>query len=289
MSGIRELKRRIKSISSTEQMTKAMKMVAVSKYNKALLKMQDFKPFSKQCTRLLNQLAGDIEGSPLAENRPVNKICYVAVTGNRGLCGSYNMDLFRKLIAMLKEENREYTIVMCGKWGAGHYQSSKIEGVSKVFEVDDIPTYAQAVEISEYLRDLFLSGEADEICFVYQAFKNILTQTPVTKVFLPFQREEKPDGGDAGAGTEYLFVPDRESILGDLVVRCLNTEVYRILLDMAVGANGSMMMAMRNASENSSTMIADLSLTLNRMRQNSVTTEVLEIASGTVAKEEEEK
>ena len=172
----------------------------------------------------------------------------------------------------------------------GHYKSSKIEGVSQTFDVDDIPTYAQAVKISEYLRELFLSGEVDQVCFVYQAFKNILTQTPVTKTFLPYKREELPgDDGSAGDDTEYLFIPDRESILGDLVIRCLNTEVYRILLDMAVGANGSMMMAMRNASENSSTMIADLSLKLNRMRQNSVTTEVLEIASGTVAKEEEEK
>lgn len=272
MSGSsRELKRRIKSIGSTEQMTVAMKTVAVSKYNRARTRMDSFVPYGTQCERFLASLGGVARTKEAGDN---GKVCYVIMTANRGLCGSFNIDLVHRLKEVLAGEKREAFVVSCGKWSADNLAGGFKQKIVKNFEISDIPEYGEAVQVAEYLRNLYQNGEADEIYVVYQSFKNLLTQTPSVKRFLPFEQEgeEKP--------VEYLFEPDRETIIGLLTERCLTASVYKSLLITASGAHGAMLMAMRTAADNSAEMRAQLELALNRKRQSAVTTEVLELSGG---------
>ncbi len=279
MSGsMRDLHRRIRSISSTQQMTRAMRTVAVAKYSRAQATARAFEPYRAACERLLRASGGWKD-----EPRPVRRVCYVAVAANRGLCGSYNLELGRYLAGVLAEEKREYSVVLCGRWLRDNAAGLGIGGVIHRFELPDVPDYDHALELTRYLRDLWEREKADRVVFVTQRFRNVLTRSPGLTPFLPF--------GAAGEGgrDEYLFVPDRKSILPGLEEQCLTSQVYGLLLSAAQGAHGAMLVAMRQASDNSQEMLDRLKLEFNRMRQAAVTTEVLELTGGTTMRDSEAK
>lgn len=269
--GIRSLRRRIKSITSTEQMTKAMKTVAVSKYNHALARLNGFGPYADKCRELLLS-SGGFHAEP--KEGAENEVVYVLLTANRGLCGAYNLDLMREAERLIKAETRRCSLVVCGKWGADYAASKKLPNVIKTFVFADIPEYEDAAQLTELLCSLYLEGRAGEVCFISQHFKNILTQIPTVTSFLPKGEPETAADGD------YIYVPDRDAIRRELTRRCLNAEVYKLLLSAASGAHGAMLIAMRTASDNSTAMLSQLELKLNRMRQSAVTTEVLELSGG---------
>ena len=277
-SSARELKRRLKSVASTQQMTKAMKTVAVSKYNKVSSLYDDFEPYGAQCEHLLSILGGEEDPAPeeIREDLPV---CYVAVTGNRGLCGMYNIELMR----FLQEQTAAHPgskVVMCGKWGKDNAGQLKGAEIIRCFPLSDIPQYSQARELCDYMKQLHAGGEYSQVCFAVQRFKNVLVQTPELIPFPP-RREARTQGGG-----DYIFLPERAELTHRLEDICTASYVYRVLLNCARGVHGATLAAMRTASDNSDEMYAELSQTLNRLRQSSATTEVIELSGAAAAGEE---
>ena len=279
MSGsTRDLKRRLKSITVTEQMTKAMKTVAVSKYDRTLAINQKFEEYAAQCEHLLSAVGGQQRVQD-DEPRGNSSVCYVLVTADRGLCGMYNIELMRFLQSVIDGEKRSVSVVVCGKWGIANSDSISGAEIIDTFELDSIPDYDQARQLGEYLQKLYEDGAADEISFVVQKFRNVLVQTPEVLPFLPENTQEQ----EQITSCEYLFAPEREKILENLTRICTDAKVYRVLLNCAMGVHGATLAAMRTASDNSEQMYEELSLELNRIRQMSATTEVIELSGGASA------
>lgn len=280
MSSAQELKRRIRTVATTEQVASAMRTTAMSKYTRTHAKSQDFHRYLDECLRLLH-LLGSADAAPDGVCRR-RRVCYVAITANRGLCGDYNEALFRFLKQTLAQEQEESCLILCGKWGAERVASRGLENVIDVFPVDSVPAYAQAKALYLRILELWTRGEVDRVVFVYQRFRNILTQTPVCEQIFPVAPTE-----EGAAAQDVIFVPGREEMLPRLREQCLAAQVYGILLNAAEGAHGAMLMAMRTAADNCAEVRAALELELNRMRQAAVTTEVLEISGGAAAKQNE--
>lgn len=278
MSGsMRDLRRRIRALTSTEQLTRAMRTVASSKYNRVQQRSRRFYPYSQAAFRLL-QAVGAQEEAP----RAMERVSYVCFTANRGLCGAYNADLMRYLAELLQQEEREYSVYLCGRWGVENAALYEVDHVQRDFPAHDIPEYAQARDMADFLWELWSSGVTDEVIFVYQKSRSILSQTPVSERFLPLTTEGEPAGG------EYIFSPERERLLPALRSQCLSARAYGVMLMAAEGAQGAMMNAMRQASDNAQEMLGELKLELNRMRQQAITTEMLELASGKNANKDSE-
>ncbi len=275
-SGMHDLQRRIKTVQSTHKVTSAMRTVAAAKYNRARVQAENFAPYRDACLKLLADVGIEYEAAPSA-GRP----CYLAVTANRGLCGSYNEDLMRSLCDRLDKEKGDYCVIICGRWGCDHFSSFGIKNVVKTFYLSDIPTPAEVEKLCAYLRGLYSSGEVGSITAVTQTFKNILNQTPALTRILP------PEASPPSVPGKYIFEPDRSAITQQLKDRCLMANVYGLLLSAAEGAHGAMLIAMRQAAESSDTMLRQLERTLNRMRQAAVTTEVIEVSSSAEADNEE--
>jgi len=285
MSGsIRELKRRLKSIATTEQMTKAMKTVSVSKYSKALALAEDYEEYAIQCEHLLS-LIGGVDSLGNGESQTdanIEKgICYVVVTANRGLCGMYNLELMRFLQKLIDNEERKVYIVMCGNWGQENAVQIKGAEVISNFTLSDMPDYQQARELTDYMMQLYRSDEYDRVEFVIQRFHNVLVQVPETDPFPP-----KQNSVEGNSEHDYIFMPNRQALQRELAELCIAAYVYRLLLNCAKGVHGSTLAAMRTAADNSSEMYEELSQRLNRLRQMSATTEVIELSGASAAEQE---
>ena len=276
MSTVRDLKRRIKSITSTQQMTQAMKMVSVSKYNRAQSGLEAFRLYREQCNRLM-EAAGGVDPTVLecSVSEPTGTVSrlYVVLTGNRGLCGSYNQDIIRYLKDILEQASEHDVIWMCGKWGIENAHGIK---TSKTFVFSDVPSWDESNQLTEKLISMYISGEVQEIYFVYQQFKNVLTQIPVCSRFLPMERNV------SALSDDYIFEPNQRELRKTLIECSLKADVYEILLNASTGVHSAMMISMRTASDNSEAMIEDLSLQMNRLRQSAVTTQVLEISGSSM-------
>ncbi len=320
-SSINELRRRIKSISSTEQMTTAMKTVAVSKYNRAISALEASRPYFAECASLLSAFGG-IKSAGSGEEpkgRALGRPCYVLVTANRGLCGSYNTDLVHLFESTVQKAAQGYSLIVCGRWGKDYFTRAGSGSVLETFDISDIPKYGEAAELTKFLEELYNEGEASEIYFVSQTFRNVLTQKPEVTRLLPSdpgpgrkdpensggltdeRQIPEPDPahappdpahtspGPAYASPERIYMPGREELEKSIKSTCLAAEVYNTLLASAAGAHGAMLVSMRTASENSANLLDTLELRLNHLRQMSVTTEVLELAGSAIAAEHDEQ
>lgn len=263
----RSIKRRLKSVTSIGQLTRAMKTVAISKYNRTLNRLAATRAYRQELAGVI-ELSGAFETAAPAGAQDV---VYVVITANRGLNGAFNADLWALLEKVLAEETRPYVLVVCGQWGIGRAQERKTPNVIQTFAVSDLPEASQAAAIARYLRALWQKSQTQEINFVSQAFHNILRQSPQVHRLLPFDPPRQPSA-------EVIFVPRREGIVADLVERRLQSEVYKTLLSHMAGAHGATLMAMRTANDNALTMQRQLERTLNRIRQAAVTTQVLELS-----------
>jgi F-type H+-transporting ATPase subunit gamma len=281
MPNMRAIRSRIKTVTNTQQITKAMKMVSVSKLRRTQAAMTAMRPFAEKSGEILASLlaSGTYENRFLVPRKEIKKVCYVLFVGNRGLCGAYNSNIMRLMTDLAAKETREYTVVVVGRWGRDVMRAIELP-VSKSFDgVSDTPSAQQGTEISEYLKSLYLSGGADEIILVYQKFKNALTQIPTSVTLLP----ASADTQDGTAGTEYIFEPDQASILENIMQLYINNTVYSALLEAKSGEHSSRMTAMTSASDNTEELIGELNLRLNRARQAQITTEISEIVGGASA------
>lgn len=267
------LKRRIKSIKNTQQVTNAMKTVAVSKYNRSNAKMSEFMPYYNALSVLLSDIGTD----GLYKGNDSAGVLYVVITANRGLCGTYNNDVIKKFEESAQSVD-DFDVLMCGNWGCTNYKGIYADKITEKFEIPDIPEYDAAQKLSEHLCDLYQKGNYGKIVFITQNFKNILYQQPTEIVFLPYEQRDSADDDI------FSFYPKKEELCDNVVKQALDATVYKVLINAAVGAHGAMLVAMRTSSDNSAEMLADLELQLNRMRQTAVTTEVIEVASGSNVK-----
>lgn len=281
MANMRAIRNRIKSVESTRQITKSMKMVAASKLRKTQESGSSLRVFAAKSGEMLSDIiavGGETANPFLMKRENRQRKCYVLFVGNRGLCGTYNNSVLRYLEELAAQDEAEAFLVVVGRWGREMIAHSGIEVRRTFDEMGDAPDSSDARQISEYLKELYLNGEADEIVLVFQQFKSVLSQAPGHIVLLPVE----PKAGEHHA-SEYIYEPDRDSLLDKLVSLYIDNTVYSTLLEAKTGEHSARMTAMTAATDNTNELIAELSLKLNHARQSAITTEIAEISGGAAA------
>jgi len=282
MPNLRDVKQRIRSVKNTEQMTKAMKLVSASKLRKAQAAIQTARPYAHKMRDVMNHLVARCNKDlhPLLDNRTGNRVLLVVITADRGLCGAFNSNIVKMTQELIKENtDREISLFIAGKKGLDFFQNrpykiqDKYLGWTKDFE------YLKAVEIGDMLAQLFIENKTDRIYMVYNEFKSIMLQEVIREQLLPIVSEEAGDD----QLTDYIFEPDEETILEDLLKRYMTTQIYRAFLESSASEHGARMTAMDSASRNAKEMIGKLTLFYNRTRQAHITKELIEIVNGAEA------
>ena len=289
----RILRGRIRSVQATKKITRAMELIAASRIVKAQQRVLAAVPYSEQITEVVRDLAagGGSTDSPLLGTREsIKKVCYVAITADRGLCGGYNSGVLRAAEAEIKVDlkaDRDYVIVPVGRKADG-YLRFRGYNLEKPFNgFSDQPNYSDAKEIGEHVVALYASGEVDKVVLVYTRFISSGSQEVVLRPLVPLEREVV-EGGDAKPGTDgssanYEFEPDPSSILETLIPRYIEARIYAALLNAAASEHAFRQRAMKSATDNAEEIIKNLSRIMNRARQDSITTEIMEIVSGAEA------
>lgn len=282
MANMRAIRTRIKSVTNTQQITKAMKMVAVSKLRRTQAGMQAMRPFADKSQEVLDALLASGSGDEnrfIAPRKKVNNVCYVLFVGNRGLCGMYNSAVLRFMEEIAAAEQRSFSVVICGRWGKDVIAKSGLPVVKTFNDLSDTPTANEALELAEYLKQMYLSGEADEIHLVYQHYYSALRQEPVAHRLLP----AAPESETKAPKKEFIFAPDAQSVLESVMQLYINNRVLSIMLEAKCGEHSARMTAMTSATDSTRTLIDQLGLSLNRARQAAITTEISEIVGGASA------
>ena len=292
MNNMRAIRGRIKSITNTQQITKAMKMVAASKLRKVQGTMNTMRLFDADNQKILDHLleSGANEGSALLEVREeVKKVAYVVFVGNRGLCGTYNSSVVRFLSDILSKETRPYEIIICGRWGSEIFKRFNAPSAKSFDDLSDTPNQEEAVLVSEYLINAFLNGDYDEIHLVYQKYVSALKQTPYDFKFLPLTLPEKSeDESSEGVGVEILFLPDPKTVLDKFLKIYTTNKLYLTMIEARVGEHTSRVNAMNSASDSTEKLIAKLQQFYNMARQTAITNEISEIVGGASALKKKE-
>ncbi len=295
MPSTREIRRRIKSVKNTAQITKAMQMVASSKMRRAQERVKQSRSYADQLRGLVSRLArvtGEDVGGEIAllKQRPVNKIGLVAITPDGGLCGALPSNINRKAAATAIEEQRRYTeqgarpgvdYVAVGRKGRDFILRNQLHLIAEFTNYGDRPSLLDASAIAQVAVEAFLNGEVDVVYLVYAKFINTVNQQPTAIQLLPVQPPEVEEGESKIA--EYIYEPDAASIYEALLPRYVNMQVYQALLETIASFFSAQMVAMKNATDNANELIQDLTLTYNKARQASITTEILEVVSGAEA------
>lgn len=284
MANMRAIRTRIKSVKNTEQITKAMKMVAVSKLRRTQNAMTAMRPFTEKSREVMDTLLGGssgLENRFITPHKEVKKVCYVLFLGNRGLCGAYNSAALHYANSLIRASDKDYGLVICGRWGRDVLANSRLNVIRTFSELSDTPNNDEALEIADYLKDLYVDGEYDEIILVYQSYITALHQEPVHTQYLP-AAPEKSEKSAVGSRM-FIFEPDTASVLESVMQLYLNNKIMSVLLEAKVGEHSARMTAMTSAADSTKTLIAELDLRLNRARQASITTEISEIVGGASA------
>ncbi|MFP9115023.1 ATP synthase F1 subunit gamma [Flavobacterium sp. RHBU_3] len=285
MANLKEIRNRIASVSSTMQITSAMKMVSAAKLKKAQDAITAMRPYSQKLTELLQNLSATLEGNTggaFAEQRPVNKVLIVAITSNRGLCGAFNTNVIKQVknLQDATYAGKQVDVLAIGKKGNDVLKklANVVENQSGLY---DVLTFENTARIAQSLMDRFEAGEYDKIELVYNHFKNAGTQVVITEQFLPLV----PADAAAESNTEldYIFEPSKEEIVLSLIPLSLKTQLYKAVRDSFASEHGARMTAMHKATDNATAMRNQLKLTYNKARQAAITGEILEIVGGAEA------
>ncbi|HYK47073.1 MAG TPA: ATP synthase F1 subunit gamma [Parafilimonas sp.] len=288
---LKEVRNRIKSVQSTQQITKAMKMVSAAKLRRAQEAILQMRPYARKLQEMLSNIVSNIEGGTslkLAEERAIERVLFILVTSDRGLCGGYNANLAKlarqaiadKYSSQLKKGN--VVIWNIGKKG---WESMTRTGYKTNDAYKDIflnLTFENVQAVSQAAMKAFESREFDAVELVYSEFKNAATQRFVVEQFLPIPKVQKKDGAKKA---DFIFEPDKEALIAELMPKILNTQLYKAVLDANASEHGARMTAMDKASENANELLKVLRVSYNRARQAAITTELTEIVSGAAALE----
>ncbi len=286
MATARDIRRRIKSVKSTQQITKAMKMVSASKLRKAQKAVLDVRPYTRKMENIIMHLSGVDSVHPLlAARETVNNVLYVVIGSDRGFCGGFNGNLQRFLDHTLSKEEHLYHLVVLGRRILNHCNRTGKPIAVNYTQIGDNPSYAQARELSGYIKKSFLNGEYDEVYLVFNEFRSIISQIPTVKKLLPLSYDRSKDDPQAidFAQRQYIFEPEGAALLNTILPQYIDISVYRALQEAKASEHGARMTAMNSATNNATDMINRLTIALNRARQAAITKEISEIVGGAAA------
>ncbi|MEG6617358.1 ATP synthase F1 subunit gamma [Peptococcaceae bacterium 1198_IL3148] len=290
MANARDIRRRIKSVKNTQQITKAMKVVAAAKLRRAQEAATSARPFTKKLSQVMGRVSSAAGGvnHPLLEVREAKKTAYIIVTADSGLCGGFNANIIRQASAELKQYDQP-ALVTVGRKGRDFFRRQNAEIVAEYVNLGDSISFGRAKEIANYVIDKYTAGEFDEVYLLFNEFVNVLTQRPKKVKLLPIESFDEEGAAEKAAGQEkkasvsYMFEPSAESVLGELLPKYIEVSIFEVLLESKAGELGARMTAMDSATNNAKDLIDSLTLSLNRARQAAITTEISEIVSGAAA------
>ncbi len=283
MAGIKELRLRIKSLRNTSKITAAMKMVSAARLKKAQDAFARSKPYAESMEQMLARVlaSADAGDHPLAQARPVKRVRYVLVSSDRGLCGSFNNGLFK---AFLRRPVDAPAVEVLGLGRRARDLAAKNAGLTAVSaSYSNVPQYSNAASVAQRLIEDFRSERCDRVVLVYNRFLNALSQQPVFIPVLPFAPAAPAGAKKTGPRDDYFLEPDAETLFTELLPKLVALQVFRALLENAVGEHSARMAAMDNATKNTKELIGSLTLSMNRARQAAITRELIEIVSGAEA------
>ncbi len=293
MSGkLKEVKTRIGSVKNTQKITKAMKLVAASKFKKAIDAIGQMRPYSDKLLEMLQNIVAATEGEiklDLAEQRSeINNVLVIVLTSDKGLCGSYNANLIKKAKLLVKEySDANVSVMPIGKKGSDTFKRMKnITVLDEHVDLFKDLHFDNVLEVINGVMDAYRNGEYDKVHVVYSHFVNAITQEFYSVQFLPIEKiETKTNDGDeeSSANVDYIFEPEKNALIQELAPKILKTQFYSYLLDNNASEHGARMTAMDNATENANELLRELQITYNKERQAAITKELIEIVSGAAA------
>ncbi|HKZ05652.1 MAG TPA: ATP synthase F1 subunit gamma [Methylomirabilota bacterium] len=288
MATLRDIKRRIRSVESTQKITKAMKLVAAAKLRRAQDRIIGARPYAQKMGELLQSLVARVgdDGHPLLVRRAGARKRLVVITADKGLCGAFNSNVLRASVSFLRESTSEVdvTVVVVGKKARDFYRRRQWTVKSEMLGFFDRLAYSHAQELANELMADYLAGAVDEVHLIYNEFRSVAVQRVTRQQLLPIiQGDVQPgEAGEAATG-EYIFEPGPEAILASLLPRHVTTQVYRALMESVAGEFGARMTAMEAATKNAKEMIGVLTIQYNKARQERITKELLDIVGGAEA------
>jgi len=289
---LKEVRNRIKSVQSTQQITKAMKMVSAAKLRKAQDAIQQMRPYAQKLQETLSNIVSNSDGDlgvlQLATERPVSKVLIVLITSDRGLCGGYNANLIKTARQLINttyaDQNSKGNVQVwgVGKKGTEFFQRSGVHTGDTYRDIFLQLSFSNVQSMSKAIMQAFTNGEFDVVELVYSEFKNAASQLFRTERFLPVAKTPKVTSGKQKKA-DFLFDPEKESLISELMPKILNTQLYKAVLDAQASEHGARMTAMDKASDNANELLRSLRISYNRARQAAITTELTEIVSGAAA------
>ena len=281
MPSLKDLRKRIGSVRSTQQITKAMKVVAAAQLRRAQEAAERARPYAAKLTEMFAAVVGGLseEAHPLLARREENRIDLIVLTSDRGLCGGFNANLLRQSEAFQREHGERTTrLMLVGRKGVDHYRRQRVEPLFERTGVLKVPALEVARALAEHVTTRFATDESDAVYLVYSRFQSAITQVPTVVRLLPVDAP-----AEDASSVDYIFEPPRPELLATLLPRYIETRLLQALLESIASEFGARMTAMDNATRNASEMIDRLTLSMNRARQSAITTELMEIVSGAEA------
>ena len=284
MANLKDIRNRIKSVKSIQQVTSAMKMVAAAKMRRAQENMEKARPYSSRMAELLNTLIPEIDRSLMPELnvREVNKTLFVVVTSDRGMAGAFNANVLREAHKAIDKAGMENSKIICiGKKSVGYFKNRNYPIAVDYIDFWNELRYTHAMKFGEEIISRYVSGEVDQVQVIYNCFVNVARQEIKNETFLPMSYDPVVTKSDYNP--ERLFEPSKEEVVKNIIPKYLNTQMWQYLLESNASEQASRMVAMENATSNANDMIKNLKLQFNKARQTAITTEMLEIVSGAEA------
>ena len=291
MSGaLKEVRSRIKSVQSTQQITKAMKMVSAAKLRRAQDAITQMRPYAKKLQEVLSNIVTSSNGDvsmELASERAVEKVLIILVTSDRGLCGGYNSNLIKLAKQNIKTKfesqfaKGNVFVLPIGKKGFEHFTKNGFNVVNAYWDIFSDLRFERVQAAAKYAMEAFASKEYDLVEIIYSEFKNAASQVYTSEPFLPVQKVATTENNKKKS--DFIFEPDQQVLIDELMPKILNTQLYKAVLDANASEHGARMTAMDKASENANELLKSLKISYNRARQAAITTELTEIVSGAAA------
>ena len=282
MATIREIRRRIRSVQNTAKITKAMEMVATSKMRRAQERTLAARPYAEKIRYVLADLAAQRqpgeEPQPLLEQRPLSRVELILITPDRGLCGGLNAGVNRAAASFVLEQGVPVSVVALGRKGRDFMIRTGQDVRAAFVRIGDYPSVAEILPAARIVTDDYATGFADRVCLCYTEFVSTMTQRPVVQQVLPIEAST-----EQGSQVEYIYEPSPREVLSQLLPRFVEMQLYHALLESIASEHSARMVAMRNATDNARDLIDELTLTHNKLRQEIITTELMDITGGAAA------
>jgi F-type H+-transporting ATPase subunit gamma len=281
MANLKDIRDRIKSIKSIQQVTGAMKMVAAAKMRKAQRRMEEARPYSGRLTELIKELIPDVDRNllPLLDTREKSRYTYVVITSDRGLAGSFNTNVLKKAQNEIDELGKENVDLICiGKKSRDHFKRREYNIIYEYLDFWNELSFDHAIKYGKNIVEQFTSGKSDHVQVVYNEFVSVATQTVISEQLLPLEYDQEEQKSE-----DKIYEPSKDEIVLNMIPRHLNVQLWKYLLESYASEQAARMLAMENATTNAQDMIRDLTLQFNKARQTAITMEILDIVGGAEA------